>query len=257
MIDWLPDVERVAWNRDGGSHVGGPWRFVIHRTEGYGVDQSIATYRSRGVWPHLTADIRPGQLRLVQHGPFTVAASAMKNLPGGVETNRRQAIQIEVVGFTDRPFGDEDWHWLGTKVAPCFADGQINAASTFRRWVDASDGFVARPDAPQRMTFDEWASFNAICGHQHVPENDHYDPGKIDIAAFIAGINQEDDMTPIEVRTIIREELAKACAQGGVIYNCAGTTTKRQLHTQLVDKVLRKPKKSIAERAKALLGRGE
>lgn len=256
MIDWLPDVERVPWNRDGGSYVGGPWRLIVHRTEGHTVDASIATYRARGVWPHFTADIRPGQQRLVQHGPLNIAASATKNLPGGVETNRRQAVQIEVVGFTDRPYPGEDWRWLGRQLAPCFAPGGIKAESTSRPWVDASDGFVARPDAPQRMTYAEWDAFNGVCGHQHVPENDHYDPGKIDIAAFLDGVNEKDEMNSIEMRQLIREELARACAQGGVIYEAAGTTTKRQLHTQLVDKVLRKPKRTIAERAKALFGKG-
>ena len=215
MLDWLPDVERVGWNRDGGSHVAGPWRLVIHRTEGWDVDASIGTYRQRGVWPHFTADIRPGQFRLVQHGPLNVAASAMKNLPGGVETNRRQAIQIEVVGFTDRPFGDENWQWLGAQLAPIFAGGEIKAESTTRAWVDASDGFIARPDAPQRMTYLEWDTFNAICGHQHVPENDHYDPGKIDIVGLCQGITGSIDMTADELRKIVREELDRTFAEIG------------------------------------------
>jgi LysM repeat protein len=31
------------------------------------------------------------------------------------------------------------------------------------------------------MTFAQWLRFRGVCGHQHVPENDHRDPGAIDI----------------------------------------------------------------------------
>jgi hypothetical protein len=31
------------------------------------------------------------------------------------------------------------------------------------------------------MSDDEWNAFNGWCGHQHVPENSHWDPGKLNI----------------------------------------------------------------------------
>ena len=37
-----------------------------------------------------------------------------------------------------------------------------------------------------RMTDDEWNAFDGWCGHQHVPENTHWDPGKLDIDSMFA-----------------------------------------------------------------------
>jgi hypothetical protein len=46
------------------------------------------------------------------------------------------------------------------------------------------------------MTYDEWLTFEGLCGHQHVCENDHGDPGALDIARLIG----DDDMaTPAEI----------------------------------------------------------
>ncbi|GAA0464000.1 hypothetical protein [Streptomyces olivaceiscleroticus] len=30
------------------------------------------------------------------------------------------------------------------------------------------------------MSASQWNGFRGICGHQHVPENDHGDPGSLD-----------------------------------------------------------------------------
>ena len=35
------------------------------------------------------------------------------------------------------------------------------------------------------MTNDEWNDFDGWCGHQHVPENEHWDPGKLDIGRLL------------------------------------------------------------------------
>jgi hypothetical protein len=35
------------------------------------------------------------------------------------------------------------------------------------------------------MSFAEWEAFKGICGHQHVPENDHGDPGNFPIKRLI------------------------------------------------------------------------
>jgi hypothetical protein len=35
------------------------------------------------------------------------------------------------------------------------------------------------------MKPDEWKMFSGWCGHQHVPNNDHTDPGAIDIDSLM------------------------------------------------------------------------
>jgi hypothetical protein len=50
------------------------------------------------------------------------------------------------------------------------------------------------------MNFDAWNAFTGHCGHQHVPENDHGDPGAFPITAILDAAkggtipSQEDDM---------------------------------------------------------------
>ncbi len=48
-----------------------------------------------------------------------------------------------------------------------------------------------------RMTAGEWRSFDGWCGHQHVPENSHWDPGKIRIDQLLA-VSPEPDPVAID-----------------------------------------------------------
>ena len=69
-----------------------------------------------------------------------------------------------------------------------------------------------------RQTWETYLATGGWWGHCHVPENDHWDPGPIDQAAFFAaaGITtQEDDpmaMTP-EDRTALAKEIGREVAQ--------------------------------------------
>ena len=222
-MDWYPRAHRVNVSpmsyRDGGSMLDAPWRFVVHTTEGGTIAGAEQTFAVRRMWPHFCAD--PTTRTLRQYVPLSRAGRTLKNLAGGAETNRLACVQIELVGFADRI--GELWtadacEWLGGEFADLFHELGIWPGSTPRAWVDATDGFVARSDAPQRMTAAEWSAFNGVCGHQHVPENDHYDPGRWNVAAFLAPIvpHLEEDMTPEQleavVRKVIREEVPKLVA---------------------------------------------
>ena len=50
---------------------------------------------------------------------------------------------------------------------------------------------LARPDARQRFSFADWDRFSGICGHQHVPENGHWDPGAINTVRLGQLIHEE------------------------------------------------------------------
>jgi hypothetical protein len=45
----------------------------------------------------------------------------------------------------------------------------------------------------QRMSGAEWNDFKGVCGHTHVPENDHGDPGAIDFAQLIKYAKEAPD----------------------------------------------------------------
>lgn len=183
MADWYPHAVRVPANRASGPHdTSYPWRGVIHTTESSTYTPSTADYFGHSNYPHLTVH----GTNVYQHLPLSQFAFALANELGGVETNRARAVQIEVVARAAQP----DWP----------ADLVITVAALMR-WVEEQTGikreaphFVSYPSsyglgAPQRMGALRWREFNGWCGHQHVAENSHGDPGAIPIRALL-----EDDM---------------------------------------------------------------
>jgi hypothetical protein len=98
----------------------------------------------------------------------------LKNRPGGVETNRDSAVQIEIVGFAGAP-----------KDVPT-----LRAVARLCRWIEAEHGIPqkwpnGRPRASTNGHDPGGHNRNAIAwdteaghyGHSQVPENDHWDPG--------------------------------------------------------------------------------
>lgn len=217
MPEWIDHVRRLQFDHTAGPMIhdeGYGWRLTFHTTESSDnttIDQAYSGYIAKGFSPHFTAEIRKGKMfELAQHIPLSMGATTMDNDPGGISTNRGRNIQIELLGRANDAadlFTSSGFWWLGEQLAPLFADGLIARQVTPRPFVDATDGFVAREGAPQRMTFDEWRAFSGICGHCHGPEDDHYDPGKIGefLPAFLAGVTYrlEEDM-PLST-----EDLAK------------------------------------------------
>lgn len=185
---WRPQPGIAA-----GSYTGGPRKLVLHTTEGWSIESAEAAYRAKGVGPHFTVDFVTR--RWVQHIDTTSSASAVRNDPGGVETNRDGAIQIEIVGFAayTQDITDDDLAYLGEIVATiCAAEGiDRHRHPTF---VGLEAGTIATPTAPQRMAPADWDAFDGVCGHQHVPENDHWDPGRFPYERMLALIDPQETM---------------------------------------------------------------
>ena len=172
---WFPGADRSAPGNDAGSFTGGPFKGVLHTTEGSTAAGAIAAYRSNNSWPHFTVTFEGGVFKVYQHLPINVAARSLKNLSGGVQTNRDSAIQIEIVGKA--------------ADAPSFPDQYLSGIAGLMRWIESQTGI--KPHAPAfkaypgsygaangvRIAPDAWDNFDGWCGHQHVPENDHGDPG--------------------------------------------------------------------------------
>lgn len=206
---YLTGVERVEGN-DAGAMVGGDGRkLLLHSTEGSTIAGAIGAYRTRNVWPHLTVDCP--ERKAVQHLSLTRAGRSLRNEAGGVETNRagRILVQIELVGFAGTPssIGDpDDLDWFGREIVRPIHLLTGFPLMTLVEWVayPASYGESAR----QRVPAARWASLSGVVGHQHAPENDHGDPGALDVARIIAAArnDQEDDMTPAECLTVVRGE---------------------------------------------------
>lgn len=179
MEEWMPGVEHV--DRGGSVPVqdAGPTVIVLHTTE----TDHRASYS--GTEPHFEID-RDGSIR--QYISLAHTAKALYNYPGtGVETNRRRGriFQWELVNRAS------EIHDI--------SDAQLDGLAESLRWVDSQRPFAktgppqgwfgseaASEDADARFSFDEWEAYSGICGHQHVPENDHWDPGHFPLDRLLA-----------------------------------------------------------------------
>lgn len=170
----------------------------LHTTEG----ATLPDYNGGAVAPNLTAvpDFGAQKLKWYQHFDIDRSSRALVNLTGGVETNTLNVCQVELVGTCD-PATHAKWTAAGTAHIywPEAPDWALRDLAAFLAWMHANHGvpltgpskWPAYPTSyanggGQRMTFAEWEAFKGVCGHMHVPENVHGDPGAIDFPKLIA-----------------------------------------------------------------------
>ena len=152
-----------------GPHVGGPFKIVHHTTEGSTAQGAMAAFQQNKSDPHFTVDTTA----IYQHVDTNEGARALRNDPGGVQTNRDSAIQIELVGFAHLP---KDRRALTNLARLC-------------RWIEATHGVprvwpngLPRPaknggdPGGHNRNAVVWDTQSGHYGHCHVPENTHWDP---------------------------------------------------------------------------------
>lgn len=176
---WLPEghhwdlhIEHRPSRNDAGPFTGGGKKFVPHTTEGGSLD-SNSDLLVRVNTPHLLFGVRPGNEHwtMIQFLPFNVAGKTLQNDVGdGFQTNRANAVQMEIVGFTaDIP----EWSDL-----------------MYKRLANALTLVQHRFDFPTRAPLDfssktnrmgdaEWVKAAGIYGHMHAPDNEHGDPFRL------------------------------------------------------------------------------
>lgn len=171
---WLPDghhwdlhIEHNRSGNDAGGFTGGGWKFVPHTTEG-GSLRSNETLLHGSNTPHLLFGVDPGEAHwtLIQFLPFNLSGKTLQNNTGdGFQTNRANAIQMEIVGFTANI---PNWSDLMYKRL-------ANVIELVRHRRDIA---LRAPDFsnPRRFGDAEWVNFSGIIGHVHAPDNDHQDP---------------------------------------------------------------------------------
>lgn len=152
-----------------GSFVGGGHKMVWHTTEGSGIDGGDSTVRANGDQPHFMLDTHTG--RCIQYVALNQFSKALKHAPGTKDTNRANAIQVELVGFASKT---TDWSYAQLrKVAAlaCLVDHRFNVPRK------APVPFIVG----KRMGPDSFYNAEGHFGHMHVPGNDHEDPGHLNI----------------------------------------------------------------------------
>jgi hypothetical protein len=182
---------------------------VFHTTEG----ANWPGYEGGATAPNLTIKpmIRAKTIMVRQHFPVNMSSRSLVNLAGGVETNTLNVEQIELIGTCDPT---KRIRWKGVGVAgvdyiywPDAPDWLLNEIAKVVAWFDKNHGIAADTDVKgvwtaypdsygpggQRFSNAHWKNFYGWCGHQHVPENVHGDPGAFDfpkIQAMAAKILQ-------------------------------------------------------------------
>lgn len=192
---WHPRAVRNPAAADlWGTYTGGPYKGVIHTTETdwYRPTNGVPTHQYDGYghnfFPHATITTENGKGVIYQHIPVNRAARALVNAAGGVQTNNDSAVQCEVV-----------WR---AQNAPKMPQALLDALADWMRWVESVTGIPRRgahfapPNVNVRMSGAEWDNFAGWCGHQHVPENTHTDPGAIPIT-YLLGATPDPTPAPV------------------------------------------------------------
>ncbi|MFJ9387690.1 endonuclease/exonuclease/phosphatase family protein [Nocardioides sp. NPDC101246] len=171
---------------------------VVHTTEG----MTWPGYNGGATAPNYTGQPPVGDIKGAwrAHFPDERSSRALRNLSGGVQTNTLNAEQVELIGTCD-PAHARTW---GSKRAgidyvywPKANDEQLRWLADFIADMHKRHGlrltfptFKAYPGSyganGVRLSFAQWRNYAGICGHQHVPENVHGDPGNIKMAKVIA-----------------------------------------------------------------------
>lgn len=218
---WNPAAERNEAPRSLWGPVQDPEVGVLHTTESRGQFRPQAgRYFGKAPGSYPNATISRGTI--YEHIPANRSSRALKNLPGGVETNKRGTYQIEI-------------DWNSADVANCPADTMaavraqmawvssvtsipLTCSVTFHPYPVTTPG-VRYGSEPWRLSFDAWRRYRGWLGHQHAPENSHGDPGGIDIAYLLGGATTAPDTpeqewdemaTEQQIRDIVAEEAALA-----------------------------------------------
>lgn len=165
---------------------------VLHFTQGTTTAGAIAAMRKARSECHEVVDPAmvgsQGMALTQQLLPWTTPARSLKHPAGRPETNNRgfgsnplgRCYQVEIVGMSEKAatYGDVWYQRLGAYLdARCTA---LRIPPTFPLPFVGSQGYGS--SAPTRLTWEAWGRVSGIVGHQHVPGNEHWDPGALDVA---------------------------------------------------------------------------
>lgn len=246
VTNWHPRAHDASANKAGGSFIGVAPKIVLHTVEGRGrYSYNPGSYYGNPYWPHATID----GAGIHQHLPIDVSAFALANSAGGAETNRANAIQCEIL-------------WFAGEIAD-LPDDIMRHVADWVGWVAEQTGTPLdfaefRGDgsygegAPQRFSAQEWLEFTGVCGHQHVPENDHWDPGAFPVdrlRALLGADPTNPDNPPEEDDMAVALPLFGDAPDGreGGLWMVFGVLRKRVHTTQVWDDFHRLGAKHIGD----------
>lgn len=153
-----------------GPYASGPFKIIHHTTEGTTYAGARAAYAAKRADPHFTVV----GTQVYQHIDTELACRALRNPPGGVETNRDSALQIEVVGRAGYP---KDVGTLKTVAKLCRLIEEQHGVS--QDWPSGPVRWSTIPGKDpggHNRSSTNWETTGGHYGHSQVPENTHWDP---------------------------------------------------------------------------------
>jgi hypothetical protein len=151
-----------------------PAKIVHHTTEGSTAEGALSALGSAHADSHfVVGKNKAGQQVILQLIDTNEAARALRNSPGGVETNKDNAIQIEVVGFAGKA---KDPATLANVANLCRWIEKTHGVA--RVWPNGFPKVAVRGQDPggHNRNADNWVHKSGHYGHSQVPENTHWDP---------------------------------------------------------------------------------
>lgn len=190
-MTWLAGYQRVDLGKTGGPYDRRDHpKLCWHTTEGAtlaGAETAFYPYP-----PHLGVDAVTGECH--QYIDLDRCAYSL----GNSDAENSYVIQVEVVGYAGL---SHDWplsvlEWLADHVVtPVETAVGVPAVIAPQGFHGEGEGIIlASSSSPIRMSLAEWDGFAGHVGHQHCPGDDHWDPGRLDVAAILAATTGEDDM---------------------------------------------------------------
>lgn len=172
---WLPEGRHWGLKiehrplPDAGPFTGGGHKLIWHTTEGPGIDAMWRVLRDKSAAPHFVIDPGGGDAPVYQCVPLDRAAKALEHPPGTPETNRANAIQVEIVGYAKDA---ESWGHV------IYRDLGALAALVDHRF-DIRRGYRPFTVPARKVTPQGFVRATGHMGHSHVPNNSHWDPGRM------------------------------------------------------------------------------
>lgn len=198
-------------------------KLVLHTTEtltwpGYGEGKTA---------PTLTARWNGTRLEYRQHFPLHSSARALRNTAGGVATNTLDCAQIELVGTCSASFAQRTgavyWPRASRAQKAALRDllrlisahtaVPLQSAVSWKSYKEGQVGGSYGSNNGVRLSGPAWTGYRGLLGHQHVPENDHGDPGDIDIAFLLSPPSHSKPSGDDELNETERKQLADLHAE--------------------------------------------
>lgn len=199
-----------------------PITLVLHTTQGGTAAGAQSTLENNNDRSHdiLAVAENGWVIPLLPHNEF---ARSLVHIPGQEETNNRGGvIQVEMVGFANRATAEYYGYTRSEFIIPEWGDKELGYLADYIISVHQNDGLkiiFPKPFLPYaesygsnngvRLSLDEWLVVEGIIGHEHVPENEHGDPGEINVKRLqqiiASKLFREEDMFLITPATGIQD----------------------------------------------------